>query len=157
MDVALTQRGTDGALLTITDYLRLAPHQRPTRLWCAGTATHGPCQGPAFPKAVTGAAERGHPLEPRLLGRRDRALAAGRRPRGVTMQVLARRLEAQDVPQRTREISEDDLTADMQAVVMNSWSPAVAVARIGEHVLAPADTLVPLLHAAYADEPAVTV
>src|SRR5690606_2239183 len=82
MDVALTQRGTDGALLTITDYLRLAPHQRPTRLWCAGTATHGPCQGPAFPKAVTGAAERGHHLEPRLLGRRDRALAAGRRPRG---------------------------------------------------------------------------
>jgi len=76
---------------------------------------------------------------------------------GVTMQVLARRLEAQGVPQRTREIRQDDLTADMQAVVMNSWSPAVAVARIGEHVLAPADTLVPLLHAAYADEPAVTV
>ncbi len=76
---------------------------------------------------------------------------------GVTMQVLARRLEAQGVPQRTPEIREDDLTADMQAVVMNSWSPAVAVARIGEHVLAPADTLVPLLHAAYADEPAVTV
>src|SRR5690606_16549964 len=60
MDVALTQRGTDGALLTITDYLRLAPHQRPTRLWCAGTATHGPCQGPAFPKAVTGAVVAPH-------------------------------------------------------------------------------------------------
>lgn len=60
MDVALTQRGTDGALLTIAEYLQLPPHQRPTRLWCAGTATHGPCQGPAFPKALTGAAIAPH-------------------------------------------------------------------------------------------------
>lgn len=55
MDVAQTQRGAERSLLTIAQYLHLPPHQRPTELWCAGTADHGPCQGPAFPKALDGA------------------------------------------------------------------------------------------------------
>lgn len=55
MDVAQTQHGAQRALLTIAQYLRLPPHQRPTDLWCAGTARHGPCQGLAFPKALDGA------------------------------------------------------------------------------------------------------
>lgn len=55
MDVAQTQHGSERALLTIAQYLQLRPHQRPTELWCAGTADHGPCQGPAFPKALDGA------------------------------------------------------------------------------------------------------
>src|SRR3546814_16238547 len=55
MDVAQTQHGAARALLTIAQYLGLPPHQRPTDLWCAGTADHGPCQGPAFPKALDGA------------------------------------------------------------------------------------------------------
>jgi hypothetical protein len=60
MDVAQTQRGAERSLLTIAQYLQLPPHQRPTELWCAGTADHGPCQGPAFPKALDGAVTTPH-------------------------------------------------------------------------------------------------
>ncbi|MHA6625741.1 aminotransferase class IV family protein [Pseudonocardia sichuanensis] len=76
---------------------------------------------------------------------------------GVTMQTLARRLDARGVPQRSREIRRSDLTDRMSAVVMNSWVPAIPVSRLGEHRLADDPGFTRLLHEAYASEPATPV
>lgn len=75
---------------------------------------------------------------------------------GVTQQIVARQLRSRGVEQPTRDIREDDL-GGLAAVVMNSWTPAVAVSRLGSQAL-PVDTeFVELLHLAYAEEPLVTL
>lgn len=76
---------------------------------------------------------------------------------GVTMQVVARQLDALGVPQRTQEIRRGDLGPRLAAAVMNSWSPGIPVTRIGERALAHDDDFARTLHAAYAAEPAVEV
>ncbi|MEI7031373.1 aminotransferase class IV family protein [Streptomyces pratensis] len=72
---------------------------------------------------------------------------------GTTMGILARRLEELGVPQRTAEIALADLPVFVGAVVMNSWTPGVAVHRIGPAELPAAPPFLELLHRAYATEP----
>ncbi|MFH8369287.1 aminotransferase class IV family protein [Streptomyces sp. NPDC018031] len=72
---------------------------------------------------------------------------------GTTMGIVRRRLERLGVPQREREITPADLPALAGAAVMNSWTPGIAVHRIGQVPLAEAPDFVELLHRAYRDEP----
>lgn len=76
---------------------------------------------------------------------------------GVTMQILTRQLQARGIPQQTRPIHRSDLTEDLSAVVMNSWSPAIPLARLGERSLASTPDFARLLHEAYDAEPPVLV
>lgn len=72
---------------------------------------------------------------------------------GVTMQILARRLPALGVPQRTRPIRKTDLSMGLSAVVMNSWTPGISVSRIGDQVMAQDPAFTRLLQTAYETEP----
>lgn len=75
---------------------------------------------------------------------------------GVTQHIVGRQLHFRGVEQLPRDIREGDL-GGLAAVVMNSWTPAVAVSRLGSQAL-PVDTeFVELLHLAYAEEPLVTL
>lgn len=71
---------------------------------------------------------------------------------GVTMQILARRLRNMGVPQVTRAIRMNDISDRLSAVVMNSWTPAVTVSKIGERSMNEDLTFSRLLHEAYASE-----
>ncbi|GGQ05184.1 aminotransferase class IV family protein [Streptosporangium pseudovulgare] len=75
---------------------------------------------------------------------------------GVTMGIVRRRLDHLGVPQRVREVTPADLPALAGAVVMNSWTPGVAVRRIGSVPLSEAPSFVELLHRAYEAEPLVS-
>ncbi|SDU72432.1 aminotransferase class IV family protein [Jiangella alkaliphila] len=72
---------------------------------------------------------------------------------GITMGILRRQLAARGVPQRDAEVRPSDLPALAGAVVMNSWTPGVAVHRIGDVQVPAAPDFVALLHDAYAAEP----
>lgn len=72
---------------------------------------------------------------------------------GTTMAVVRRQLDRLGVPQHAREITLADLPALAGAVVMNSWTPGVAVHRIGPVSLPEAPSFVELLHRAYQAEP----
>ncbi|MFI6517383.1 aminotransferase class IV family protein [Spirillospora sp. NPDC050679] len=74
---------------------------------------------------------------------------------GTTMGVLRRQLDRLGVPQRVREVTPADLPGFAGAVVMNSWTPGVAVRRIGAVDLPEAAPFVSLLHRAYQAEPLV--
>lgn len=74
---------------------------------------------------------------------------------GVTMQILRRQLRAMGVPQRSREVRAAELASGLSAVVMNSWTPAIPVSRVGEHASTPAPDFGRLLHEAYLAEPRV--
>lgn len=76
---------------------------------------------------------------------------------GVTMQILARRLRALGIPQQTQEVRRSELGEHLAAVVMNSWTPGVPVARIGDHLLLQDPEFLRILHAAYAEEPLAAV
>ena len=71
---------------------------------------------------------------------------------GVTMQVLARRLADHGIPQQTREITEADLSEELSAVVMNSWTPGIAVSCLGDRDLSRDTALTEILHRVYATE-----
>jgi branched-subunit amino acid aminotransferase/4-amino-4-deoxychorismate lyase len=75
---------------------------------------------------------------------------------GTTMGVLRRRLDRLGVPQSEREIRLDDLPGLSGAVVMNSWTPGVAVRRIGEVDLPEAPSMIELLHRVYREEPLIS-
>lgn len=75
--------------------------------------------------------------------------------RGTTMGIVRRRLEAQGVPQRVARITPDDVPELAGAVVMNSWTPGVAVRRIGSADLPLAPAFLEALHRAYDAEPLV--
>ncbi|MGH8883040.1 MAG: branched-chain amino acid aminotransferase, partial [Stackebrandtia sp.] len=60
------------------------------------------------------------------------------------------------VPQRVQEVRPADLPELAGAVVMNSWTPAVPVHRIGETSLPEASSFVEHLRRAFAAEPLVT-
>ncbi|MDO3700225.1 aminotransferase class IV family protein [Micromonospora sp. C28SCA-DRY-2] len=72
---------------------------------------------------------------------------------GTTMGIVRRQLDRLGVPQRVQEITLADLPALAGAVVMNSWTPGVAVHRIGAVPLPEAPSFVELLHRAYQSEP----
>ncbi|MEV7555618.1 aminotransferase class IV family protein [Amycolatopsis sp. NPDC089917] len=75
--------------------------------------------------------------------------------RGTTMGIVRRRLEALGVPQRVQEVTLADLPRLAGAVVMNSWTPGIAVHRIGPAPLPEAPPFVEALHRAYETEPLV--
>lgn len=72
---------------------------------------------------------------------------------GVTMGIVRRQLDRLGVPQRDQEVTAADLPKLAGAVVMNSWTPGVAVHRIGSAALPAAPAFVELLHRAYRAEP----
>ncbi|QKW09905.1 aminotransferase class IV family protein [Streptomyces sp. NA04227] len=76
---------------------------------------------------------------------------------GTTMGIVRRQLERLGVPQRTREMTLDDLPTLAGAVVMNSWTPGIPVHRIGPVPLPDAPLFVKQLHQAYEEEPAVAL
>ena len=74
---------------------------------------------------------------------------------GTTMSIVRRQLHGLGIPQRTQEISLANLPQVRGAVVMNSWTPAVPVRKMGSVELPEAPAFVELLHRAYEAEPLV--
>ncbi|MEV6778223.1 aminotransferase class IV family protein [Streptomyces syringium] len=72
---------------------------------------------------------------------------------GTTMGIVRRQLDRLGVPQRVEAVTLADLPASAGAVVMNSWTPGVAVHRIGSVSIPEAPSFVELLHQAYGAEP----
>jgi branched-subunit amino acid aminotransferase/4-amino-4-deoxychorismate lyase len=75
--------------------------------------------------------------------------------RGTTMGIVERQLDRLGVLRRVEEVGPADLAELSGAVVMNSWTPGVAVHRIGDTALPAAASFVELLHSAYRAEPPV--
>ncbi|CAL9528770.1 hypothetical protein SUDANB176_04006 [Streptomyces sp. enrichment culture] len=71
---------------------------------------------------------------------------------GTTMGIVRRQLDRLGVPQRTEDVTPADLPTLAGAVVMNSWTPGVAVHRIGAVSLPEAPAFVELLHRAHRAE-----
>lgn len=74
--------------------------------------------------------------------------------RGTTMSIVQRRLDHLGVPQRTRTMTLADLPGLRGAAVMNSWTPGVAVSRIGATAFPEAPAFMAALHRAYEAEAA---
>lgn len=74
---------------------------------------------------------------------------------GTTMGIVRRRLDGLGVPQRVREVAPADVPGLAGAVVMNSWTPGLAVHRIGSVPVPEAPRFLDLLHEAYEAEPLV--
>jgi branched-subunit amino acid aminotransferase/4-amino-4-deoxychorismate lyase len=72
---------------------------------------------------------------------------------GITMGIVRRQLDRLGVPQRIQEVTLADLPALAGCVVMNSWTPGVAVHRVGSVLLPEAPSFLELLHRAYQVEP----
>ncbi|HEX4814161.1 MAG TPA: aminotransferase class IV family protein [Nonomuraea sp.] len=72
---------------------------------------------------------------------------------GTTMAIVRRRLDGLGVPQHAREITIADLPSLAGAAVMNSWTPGVAVHRIGSVPLPESPSFLATLHRAYEAEP----
>jgi hypothetical protein len=68
---------------------------------------------------------------------------------GTTMAIVRRQLNRLGVPLRDQVITLADLPSMAAAVVMNSWTPGVAVHRIGAVALPEAPAFLALLHRAY--------
>ena len=71
---------------------------------------------------------------------------------GTTMGIVRRQLEHRGIPQRVRPVTRADLSSFGGAVVMNSWTPGVAVQRIDSITLPAAPFFLDLLHQAYKAE-----
>lgn len=76
---------------------------------------------------------------------------------GTTQSMVRRQLDHLGVPQEVREIHSADLPTLAAAAVMNSWTPGVAVHRIGHVNLPAAPKFLALLHRAYQAEPLVSL
>lgn len=76
---------------------------------------------------------------------------------GVTMGIVRRQLERLGVAQHVRELTLVDLPELAGAAVMNSWTPGVAVHRIGPVALPEAPDFVELLHRAYETEQLISL
>ena len=72
---------------------------------------------------------------------------------GTTMGIVRRQLDRLGVPQRVQEVTPADVPALAGAVVMNSWTPGIAVHRIGSAPVPDAPRFLDLLHRAYEAEP----
>lgn len=75
---------------------------------------------------------------------------------GITMSIVRRQLDHLGVSQRVQEVTPADLPGLTGAVVMNSWTPGVAVRRIGAVLVPEAPSFLERLHRAYQAEPLVT-
>jgi len=73
---------------------------------------------------------------------------------GTTEQIVRRQLDRAGVPQQERSVTPDDV-GGLSAVVMNSWTPGVAVSRIGARPLRADPRFVDVLHRAFRAEPRV--
>ena len=71
---------------------------------------------------------------------------------GVTMRIVRRQLARLGVPQDDRELTPADLPSLAGAVVMNSWTPGIAVRRLGTATLPDTSSFVALLRRAYEQE-----
>lgn len=71
---------------------------------------------------------------------------------GTTMGILRRQLARMNVPQRSQEVTVANLPTLSGAVVMNSWTPGIAVRRIGSVPVPAAPEFVALLHKAFQEE-----
>ena len=76
---------------------------------------------------------------------------------GVTMQILQRQLSALGVDQKTQPIRRNESLGQLAGVVMNSWPPGIAIARIGDQRLITDADFTGLLHSAYQHEHLVSV
>ncbi|WP_043633718.1 aminotransferase class IV family protein [Nonomuraea candida] len=74
---------------------------------------------------------------------------------GTMMGIVRRQLDRLGVPQLARTVTLADLPELSGAVVMNSWTPGIAVHRIGTAPLPEAPSFVELLHDAHRAEPLV--
>ncbi|MGE9763260.1 aminotransferase class IV family protein [Pseudomonas sp. PDM20] len=74
---------------------------------------------------------------------------------GTTMGILQRQLDRLGARQSSLSIDQQDLPRLAGAVVMNSWTPAVPVSRIGDAEIPPAPEFVELLRRAFEAEPRV--
>lgn len=75
---------------------------------------------------------------------------------GITMQILTRQLAALGINQTIRAVTLADLTENIAAVVMNSWSPAIPISRLAGQPMAEGGEFVHILQQAYAAERAHT-
>ncbi|MEM9904614.1 MAG: aminotransferase class IV family protein [Cyanobacteria bacterium P01_D01_bin.44] len=75
---------------------------------------------------------------------------------GTMMGTVRRQLERLGISQRVKEITLADLPALSGGVVMNSWTPGIAVSQIGSVPLPEAPAFLELLHRAYQAEPLVS-
>ncbi|MCG7534355.1 aminotransferase class IV family protein [Pseudoalteromonas sp. OOF1S-7] len=73
---------------------------------------------------------------------------------GTMMSMVQRQLRLLNIAQRTEPVTLASLPSLRGAVVMNSWTPGVAVAEISGHKLRESEPLRTLLHQAYQVEPA---
>lgn len=71
---------------------------------------------------------------------------------GTMMAMVRRQLSRMDLPQRLQDVTVADLPSMRGAVVMNSWTPGVAISEIGGVSLPPAPELLELLHRAHRAE-----
>lgn len=74
---------------------------------------------------------------------------------GTTMGVVRRQLSSLNVAQRTQAVTPADAASMAGAVVMNSWTPGIAVDRIGDAEIPVAGPFVDLLHHAFEAEDGV--
>ncbi|WP_437341765.1 aminotransferase class IV [Cupriavidus basilensis] len=68
---------------------------------------------------------------------------------GTTMGIVRRQLDRLGVRQRVQPVTLADLPGLAGAAVMNSWTPGVAVSRIGSAPMPEAPSVLALLHRAY--------
>jgi branched-subunit amino acid aminotransferase/4-amino-4-deoxychorismate lyase len=76
---------------------------------------------------------------------------------GITMGIVRRQLDRLGVPQRVEAVTPADLPSLAGGVVMNSWTPGVAVRRIGPVPLPEAPAFLEALHGAYREESPVSL
>ncbi|WP_125779341.1 aminotransferase class IV family protein [Pseudoalteromonas rubra] len=76
---------------------------------------------------------------------------------GTMMSMLQRQLRLLNIEQRTEPVTMASLPSLRGAVVMNSWTPGVAVAEISGHSLSESESLRTLLQRAYEVEPAQAI
>lgn len=77
--------------------------------------------------------------------------------RGTMMSIVMRQLERMGISQRHVDITMELLPSLRGAVVMNSWTPAVEVRRLGAVDIPPSPEFVALLHRAFAEEPQMVI
>ncbi|AXB48253.1 aminotransferase class IV family protein [Amycolatopsis albispora] len=75
---------------------------------------------------------------------------------GITMAIVRRQLDRLGVPQRVQEITLADLPTLAGAVVLNSWTPGIAVHGIDTVSIPAAPSFVDIMHRAYEAEPLTT-
>lgn len=76
---------------------------------------------------------------------------------GTTQGIVQRQLTQLGVPQRIRAMMPADMARQQGAAVMNSWTPGIAVSRMGDAVLPLSHDFIALLHRAYQAEPAAAM